>query len=246
VRALHAKVRRRLLRKANKWDAAEYGVPINQEDMAVTLLAFSYVALVGAEMILGAPLPASDRAAYLHLWRYIGHLLGVADEHNPCAGGVTHAKAHLESILMHVLEPSDLSGQIARHLLRAPLDALRQKSPLWRLWPAASWERSYVRYSQYTRFLIGDTLGDALGLPFDRTQRLLALAYVSWLRVYGRAARTPLLGAVLGGVNRLVMLAGLLVLGGRQHAFPLVYSASEDTGARASASCPFAPLAGRQ
>jgi len=66
------------------WDVAAFGVPINQEDMAATLLAFSYNVLVGIEAIRGAPLPRADQAAYLHLWRYIGFLLGVDDEHNPC------------------------------------------------------------------------------------------------------------------------------------------------------------------
>lgn len=49
VRFLHAKVRRRLLAHGaapqgealRGWESATYGVPINQEDLAVTLLAFS-------------------------------------------------------------------------------------------------------------------------------------------------------------------------------------------------------------
>lgn len=90
VRALHAKVRRRLLRRQGQhaWDGAALGVPINQEDMAVTLLAFSYNVLMGLELVRGEPLPDDEQAAYLHLWRYIGHLLGVSPEHNPCARGV--------------------------------------------------------------------------------------------------------------------------------------------------------------
>ena len=45
VRALHARVRRRLLLRGasggEAWDCARDGVPINQEDQAATLLAFS-------------------------------------------------------------------------------------------------------------------------------------------------------------------------------------------------------------
>jgi len=114
VRALHAKVRRRLLRRGGgaepsgggggaggggdgggggRWDVETYGVPINQEDMAATLLAFSYNVLVGVEAIRGEELPAAEQAAFLHLWRYMGHLLGVAEAHNPCAGGMPLAKA---------------------------------------------------------------------------------------------------------------------------------------------------------
>ena len=70
VRALHAKVRRRLLSKrttcpGGEWDTAQFGVPINQEDMAATLLAFSYNVLIGLETVLGAPLSPRDQASYL-------------------------------------------------------------------------------------------------------------------------------------------------------------------------------------
>ena len=52
----------------------------------MTLLAFSYNVLVGVEAIRGAELPSGEQEAFLHLWRYMGHLMGVAEEHNPCAG----------------------------------------------------------------------------------------------------------------------------------------------------------------
>ena len=128
-------------------------VPINQEDMAVTLLAFSYNVLVGVEAIRGAELPSGEQEAFLHLWRYMGHLMGVAEEHNPCAGatpsrnkgpplqpcfcaphvvslttpqrpppprllarslagGMAHAKASLESIILHLLHPDATSVKV--------------------------------------------------------------------------------------------------------------------------------------
>ncbi|KAL7579820.1 hypothetical protein ACA910_021950 [Epithemia clementina (nom. ined.)] len=92
VRILHAKVRRALLRRTRRsrsddnenkntkrasWDANAHGIPINEEDMAATLLAFSVNALVGAEILLGFPLPRQERLDYLALWRYLGWLLGV-------------------------------------------------------------------------------------------------------------------------------------------------------------------------
>ena len=135
VRALHGRVRRRLLRRQEPhagedttdglaWDVATYGVPINQEDMAATLLAFSYNVLIGLEVLRGdRPLPQADQEAYLHLWRYIGFLLGVRDEYNPCARDVPYAKAFLESVIVHLLQPDDLSRTVAHKLLRAPIAA---------------------------------------------------------------------------------------------------------------------------
>lgn len=78
VRVLHAKVRRSLLRRINpQWNVDMNGVPINQEDMAATLLAFSVNVLLGIELASGRPLNGNDQHDYLALWRYLGWLLGV-------------------------------------------------------------------------------------------------------------------------------------------------------------------------
>ena len=74
------------------WDCQKYGVPINQEDIAVTLLAFSVNVLYGIELSLGRPLPAQEMADYLHLWRLIGWLMGLDEQINPCSHGVEHGK----------------------------------------------------------------------------------------------------------------------------------------------------------
>lgn len=81
VRALHAKVRRSILASSkNKWDVNKYGIPINQEDMAGTLLGFSVNVLWGIEFVAGVELSKQEREDYLALWRYIGWLLGVGTE----------------------------------------------------------------------------------------------------------------------------------------------------------------------
>ena len=77
VRVLHAKVRRYILKNNTDWDIQEYGIPINQEDMSATLLAFSINVLVGIEFISGKSLSINEQKDYLALWRYIGWLLGV-------------------------------------------------------------------------------------------------------------------------------------------------------------------------
>ena len=60
VRFLHGMVRRRLHGKPY-WKPKPWGVPVNQEDMMATLLAFSYNVLVGSEMVLGWPLSQEVR-----------------------------------------------------------------------------------------------------------------------------------------------------------------------------------------
>jgi len=54
-----------------------FGIPINEEDMVATLLAFSVNALLGCELFLRMKLSDQERLDYLALWRYLGWLLGV-------------------------------------------------------------------------------------------------------------------------------------------------------------------------
>jgi hypothetical protein len=77
VRLVHAALRFRLARDP-RWDPA-WGLPINQEDLAGTLLSFSIVVLDALER-LDVALPADAREAYLHAWNVVGSLLGIERE----------------------------------------------------------------------------------------------------------------------------------------------------------------------
>lgn len=57
-------------------DHPEWGSPINQEELGGTLLAFSSVTLDGLASLGFTPSPA-DKDAYLHIWRVVGHILGI-------------------------------------------------------------------------------------------------------------------------------------------------------------------------
>jgi hypothetical protein len=46
--------------------------------------------------------------------------MGVDDKRNPCTGTVAEARVVLESIIMHQLEPDELSKAVAVHLLKTP------------------------------------------------------------------------------------------------------------------------------
>jgi len=170
VRMLHGMVRRRLKGKPY-WKPEVWGTPINQEDMMATLLAFSYNVLVGTEMILGRPLDAKDQEAYMHLWRYIGWVMGVEEAYNPCVN-VKQGKAALESIVMHLLEPDQDSIAVAHHLLRAP---------------ARSASGLRFRHELCRRFL-GKGLSDALQLPRHKGMENFVTVFLWVMRAYGRLA----------------------------------------------------------
>ena len=76
VRLIHALVRRRVqLDAANPW-RAEWGLPINQEDQAGTLLTFSIATLHGLRR-MGARVTSVEADAYIEAWSAVGRLLGV-------------------------------------------------------------------------------------------------------------------------------------------------------------------------
>ena len=58
------------------WNTEELGQPINQEDMAFTLLTFSYVILRSLKR-LGIKVTNADAEAYLHCWNVVGFIMGV-------------------------------------------------------------------------------------------------------------------------------------------------------------------------
>ncbi len=74
VRLMHAAVRH-LIRQSGRWNP-EWGQPVNQEDMAGTLVSFSVVT-IRALMKLGYTLSAREAQAYYHAWRVVGYIMGV-------------------------------------------------------------------------------------------------------------------------------------------------------------------------
>ncbi|MEM7549881.1 MAG: oxygenase MpaB family protein [Bacteroidota bacterium] len=77
VRLLHAMVRYQIL-KHGHWNE-QWGMPINQEDMAGTNIAFSVVVLDGLKK-LGYELSDLEEQALLHRWKVIGTFLGLREE----------------------------------------------------------------------------------------------------------------------------------------------------------------------
>lgn len=77
VRLMHAAIRTYASASAEwKGRRPEWGIPINQEELAGTLLAFSSVTLSGVKA-MGLRIAAEDAEAYLHVWKIIGHILGI-------------------------------------------------------------------------------------------------------------------------------------------------------------------------
>lgn len=117
VRLIHALMRRRVS-ELPQWDSAELGVPLNQADMLATYLGFSVVFLLG-QRIMGVKFNDGEAHAVMHLWRYIGWLLGVEEDlllEDEMAGRV-----RLYQVLLSQAPADASSRQLGRALMDEPL-----------------------------------------------------------------------------------------------------------------------------
>jgi hypothetical protein len=86
IRLMHAAIRTLVLSASGDkaYDVARRGVPVCQEDLAFTLMSFSVVLLDSVEAT-GIRITAPDREAWVHLWRVVGHFIGLRDDANPAS-----------------------------------------------------------------------------------------------------------------------------------------------------------------
>lgn len=112
IRLIHA-VARYYVGRGN-WDVA-WGIPINQEDMAGTNLAFSYIILVGL-IHSGFKLSLDDQEDFLFVWRYIGYHLHIDDALLPKSK--SDAEALELKIRLRHFKPSAEGMELTQELVR--------------------------------------------------------------------------------------------------------------------------------
>ena len=77
IRVIHAMVRR-LLDKSEEWDAEAWGAPISAAHVGFAITAFS-ARLLQHLHNLGAKFDKEERASFMQVWRYSGHLMGIPE-----------------------------------------------------------------------------------------------------------------------------------------------------------------------
>lgn len=78
VRLMHALVRGAMNRR-DDWDYENWDTPINQIQLAGTLMLFSLANLAGCQA-MGMSFSDTEREAVFHFWRYVGQLMGIHPE----------------------------------------------------------------------------------------------------------------------------------------------------------------------
>ncbi|MFD2573184.1 oxygenase MpaB family protein [Spirosoma soli] len=149
VRLIHATIRY-FIRKYG-WDSALYGEPINQEDMAGTLMAFSALVLEGLEK-LNVQLTAAEKEAYIHCWRIVGHIMGVDEQLIP----------------NNLLDGFKLGYAIMNHQMAESVQGKALATALVAFKETISPEGKLIgMVPEMIRFMVGDEIATMLGVVAD-------------------------------------------------------------------------------
>jgi ER-bound oxygenase mpaB/B'/Rubber oxygenase, catalytic domain len=193
VRLMHAQVRR-LLQGSPRWDSSAWGTPINQLDMAGTVLLFSLVVVDGLRRF-GFKFSAEEVSDVLHLWRTAGFLLGVRED--LLSSTEAEARGAWDLIRLTQGPPDADSAELAQALVESPLHEARTAAERSRAEGVVG-----LGYG-LSRFLLEDGYADALGLP-KNGWRFVVPALRGLVSTAGRVlGRLP-------GSERLRLEAGLL------------------------------------
>lgn len=150
VRLVHAYVRAAMNQRPD-WDYQAWDRPVNQVQTTGTLLLFSQVFILGTQL-LGIRYTDRERADILHLWRYVGWLMGVDEELLP-------ANEDDAWRLLWLLATTEfIPDEDSRRLAKA-LQATHEASPAGRLLGRV--------HSAISRLVLGKTNADFLDLPDD-------------------------------------------------------------------------------
>lgn len=159
VRLIHAHVRRHVVR-GGEWDEAAWGVPVPQPYMAFTLAEFGHVSIAAMEH-LGVVLRPDELADVYHLWRYVGHVIGVEAGLNP----VDEADQVRIEELYRLTSPGP--DQYSRDFCRALTEDYLAPQLATLLVGPERLRQDVARRAMYgmSRVFLGDEAADALGVP---------------------------------------------------------------------------------
>lgn len=144
IRLIHASIRNFI--PESHWDSSVLGRPINQEDLALTLMSFSVLLLEGLDAF-GIDYSREESEAYIHIWNVIGYLLGITEDLLPAD------KEDAQKLVALILERQARSSSEGIMLTQALLEFTKSNIPFTKL------ENTSV---YLIRYLIGDEYAQML------------------------------------------------------------------------------------
>lgn len=173
-----------------KWDIGRWGLPINQFDQAGTLGLFSGTLLLACRA-LAMPISPADSHAFMHLWKYVGWLMGVDPDF------LTDSEAEGNRLNYHIVLAAPALSRAGPLLARAVYEAIGSRQfqglPDWAR-PARGRLEQERFLSMLTGFIGVGGMRD-LNLPIRPPW---ALAYVIPLNI----ARYRIVDRLPGGTRR--------------------------------------------
>jgi hypothetical protein len=122
VRLIHAAIRHFI--KQAGWDQEEFGEPVNQEDMALTLMTFS-ISLIDGLRQLGISEDEKRLEAYFQRWKVIGLMLGIDPDLIP--HNMDHGRKLLDKVLSRQSGPSEEGKLLTGALIQFSKEAIPGK-----------------------------------------------------------------------------------------------------------------------
>lgn len=182
VRLLHARVRATTMKHG--WDHLEWGLPINQVDIARTWLDFTVVPFLAREK-LGITFTEDEQFTFYRYWSYVGHLLGLDDRFH------LHLRSNADAENMRDLLDSTITGpdENSRLLTDALLDAAADGLTAG---PMPMDRAAMLDLLQaLVRHVFGDEFADALHLPHAKSAELLPLLIAASAQSWQLQRSTP-------------------------------------------------------
>jgi hypothetical protein len=191
VRLIHAQVRRMILRSGT-WNEGAWGAPVNQHDMAGTTLLFS-IAIMNGLRKLGVRIDSEEGERYIHLWRFVGHVIGVDPQLLPAS---EQDATRLADLMAATMGPPD---QDSRDLTKALFDAAYDGAVTPKQKRDAA--RRVLFGTTLCRELAGDELADALQVPRNPVRFALPMVrrLVAGVERFTRAVPFGERGAIAAG-----------------------------------------------
>ncbi len=193
VRLIHAQVRRMIL-KSGKWNEDAWGAPVNQHDMAGTTLLFS-LAIIDGLRKLGVRIGSAEGERYIHLWRWVGRVIGVDASLLP----VSEPDAvRLADLIAATMAPPD---QDSRDLTKALFDAAHDGAVTPKQRRDAA--RKHLFGTTLCRELIGNDLADQLRVPRNTFRYAMPMVrrLVGGVERFTRAVPFAERGAIAAGTH---------------------------------------------
>jgi len=187
VRLMHAYARA-AIQKTPGWDNNTWGLPVNQGDMVATNLGFSLVFMEGLKR-LGMPPTEKEITGVLHLWKYIGYLLGIPPAYLPD----TEKEAIISLYKWTMTQsPADEDTRALAHALML--------EPMTASFPKYVWQKKLLikLHLAYNYYFLGERACNTMALPKTR------LIYY------------PYLAALAGGTFEILLPHKISVMLGRK------------------------------